>query len=176
MTGMHRDAGDFGPLRTCAECAECAEQAFATKLLSTFTDARIIMTSDQQGNEGHPLAGVKLKDWPHERRLDFCAALEQWARDNWPECHQAIIGRGAKDDEYRKKCLGSVVRKRCAISVGFIWNWIDYDAPQVLRLSPYIGRFVAQGGYEIPPDTMTWDEYCRGIEVANYAFVTSPRK
>lgn len=121
--------------------------------------------TDRQGNEGHPLADMKYQDWPHDKKLDFCAALEQWAKANWQECHSAIAGRGATDVEYRKKCLGSVVRKRAQINVRWLWNWIEYDHTQVLRLSPYIGRFRAQGGFIVPPDTMTWDEYCRGVMI-----------
>lgn len=139
--------------------------AICLRVLEAMPDARIIKMSDQQRNVGHPLAGMELKDWPHEKRLDLSAALVQWAAEHWPPCHAAIIGRGATDDEYRKKCIGSVVRKRAAENVGWLWRWIEYDAAQVLRLSPYIGRFTAQGGFEVPPDTMTWAEYCRGIQV-----------
>jgi len=66
-----------------------------TQILKSFTDARIIKMSDEQGSVGHPLAGMKYADWPHDTKLDFAAGLEQWAKENWPECYAAIAGRGA---------------------------------------------------------------------------------
>jgi hypothetical protein len=93
----------------------------------------------------------------------FASELELWASERWRECHEAIMGRGAKDDQYRKKCLGSIVRRRAKENVVWLWRWIDQAPDQVLRLSPYFGRFKSNG-YDCPPDTMGWAEYIRWLE------------
>jgi len=79
-----------------------------------------------------------------------------WADEHWPECHRAM---GTHDRRHYQKCLGAVVRKRTQANVRWLWEWIVEDSEQVLRLSPYVGHFVAQG-YEITPAHQGWKDYC----------------
>jgi hypothetical protein len=87
--------------------------------------------------------GANSKSKPTAHPYESWSPLEKflvtWAAKHWPEPLDAIWNR-LDDSDYVRRCFGSIFRRCCYRDPSWLWRVIEWDAAQVLRLSPFIGE------------------------------------